>query len=109
MGNEVANVLVGVATLAIRQPRDALAEWMSDQYYAGGHSVKLSKGGSGSAGSTHLQLDPTGANLALTLQQMEDAVVAASPEYSFYHKCQNGVTGNYVQLEMRFEDPNSEG
>jgi len=109
MGNTIANVLVGVASLAIRQPNDALAKWVTDQYYAGSHSVKLSKGGSGNAGSTHLQLDPIGANVALTLQQMEDAVVAGTPEFSFYHKCQNGVTGNFVQLEMRFEDPNSEG
>lgn len=109
MGNESENVLVGLAALAIRQPNDALAQWMIDQYYAGSHSVKLSKGGSGNAGSTHLQLTPRGVCEALTLQQMEDAVVAAAPEYSFYHKSQNGVTGNYAQMEFRFEDPNSEG
>jgi len=109
MAKTIANVLVGVATLFIRQPNDAIAEWMSDQYQAGSHSVRLKKTGSGNAGSTHLQLEPTEALEALTLQQMEDAVITAAPEYSFYHKCQNGVMGNYVQLEMRFEDPNSEG
>lgn len=109
MAKTIANVLVGVAELSVRQPNDAIAEWMSDQYHAGSHSVKLKKTGSGNAGSTHLQLDPAGANAALTLQQMETAIVTPGAEYSFYHKCQNGVTGNYVQLEMRFEDTNSEG
>lgn len=108
MGNESQNVLVGVASLAIRQPNDALAQWMTDQYYAGSHSVKLSKTGSGNAGSTHLQLTPRGVCVGLTLQQVEDAIVAAT-EYSYHHKCQNGVTGNYTQFEFRFEDPNSEG
>ena len=109
MGKTIANVLVGVGTLFVRQPNDAITEWMDDEYQAGTHSVRLKKTGSGNAGSSHLQLGPTGVNAALTLQQMETAVVAGAPAYSFYHKCQNGVTGNYVQLEMRFKDPNSEG
>lgn len=109
MGNEVANVLVGVATLAIRQPNDALAQWMTE-HYAGSHSVKLSKGGSGNDGSTHLQLTPRGASAEVTLQDFEDAIVGAEgAEYSFYHKSQNGVKGNYAQFEFRFEDPDNTG
>lgn len=106
MGNEAQNVLVGVATLAIRQPKDALAEWVSDIKYAGSHSVKLSKGGSGNAGSTHLQLTPPA---GITVDAFAIAAAAGgASKYSFWHKCQNGVTGNYAQFEFRFEDPNSE-
>lgn len=106
MSNESENVLVGLATLAIRQPNDALAQWMTDQYQAGSHSVKLSKGGSGNAGSTHLQLDPPA---GITMQMFEDAIGALTPEYSFYHKLgANAVVGNFLQFEFRFKDPNSE-
>jgi len=109
MAKTIANVLSGVATLNIREPNNARAEWQNDQYQAGTHSVKLIKTGVGNAGSTHLQLGPTGANAALTLQAMETAVIGGAPVYTFYHMPQNGVTGNYAQFEMRFEDPNSEG
>lgn len=105
MEKTVANVLVGVASLAIRQPNDALAEWASDQYYAGSHSVKLSKKGSGNAGSTHLQLTPP---TGITLNTFcTNAAAGGAKKYSFWHKCQNGVTGNYAQFEFRFEDPDS--
>lgn len=107
MGNTVANVLVGVATLAIRQPNDALAEWATE-FNEGAHSVKLSKAGSGNAGSTHLQLTPRGTNADLTLTAFIAGVVDAGVEYSFYHKSKAGVSGNYVQWEFRFEDPDSE-
>ncbi len=106
MGNEVANVLVGLATLSIRQPNDALAQWVSDLKYAGSHSVKLSKGGSGNAGSTHLQLTPP-AGITVDLFAT-NAAAGGAEKYSFWHKCQNGVTGNYAQFEFRFEDPDSE-
>jgi len=109
MANESQNVLVGVASLAIRQPNDALAEWVSDIKYAGSHSVKLSKGGSGNAGSTHLQLTPRGVSAAVTMATFEAAIKDATHAYSFYHKSQNGVTGNYAQFEFRFEDPDSDG
>lgn len=103
---EISNVLTGVATLSIRQPNDAIAEWMSDQYQAGSHSVKLSKKGSGNAGSTHLQLTPP-AGITFTAF-CANATAGAPTAYSFYHKCQNLVTGNYLQMEFRFEDPDSE-
>lgn len=102
----IANVLVGEAILSVRQPNDAIAEWMSDQYQAGARSVKLSKIGTGNAGSTHLQLTPP-AGITFTVF-CANATAGGATEYSFYHKCQNGVTGNYLQMEFRFEDPDSE-
>ena len=102
----IANVLTGVATLGVRQPNDARAEWSATQYQAGTHSVKLSKTGSGDAGSTHLQLTPpTGITFTAFCA---NATAGAPTVYSFYHKAQNGVTGNYLQMEFRFEDPDSE-
>ena len=106
MAKTIANVLVGVAKLFVRQPNDAIAEWMSDQYQAGSHSVKLTKRGSGNAGSTHLQLTPPAGITFTTF--CANATTGAPTAYSFYHKCQDGVTGNYVQFEFRFEDPDSE-
>lgn len=106
MGKTIANVLVGVAALFIRQPNDAIAEWMSDQYQAGSHSVKLKKTGSGNAGSTHLQLTPPPGIDFTTF--CANATAGAPTAYSFYHKCQNLITGNYLQMEFRFEDPDSE-
>lgn len=100
MSNTIANVLVGVATLGIRQPNDALAEWSDEQKQAGSYSAKLTKTGSGNAGSTHVQLTPpTGITMT--------AWTAAITDYSFYHFC-NAVTGNFGQYEFRFEDPDSD-
>lgn len=106
MSNTIKNVLVGVATLAVRLPNDALAEWVSDIKYAGSYSVKLTKGGSGNAGSTHLQLTPPAGITVDTFAV--NAAAGGAEKYSFWHKCQNGVTGNFAQFEFRFEDPDSE-
>ena len=97
----IANVLTGVAALAIRQPNNSIAEWSRTQEYAGSWSAKLYKSGSGDAGSTHVQFTPpTGTTLA--------AFVAGVTTNSFYHYC-SAVTGNFMQFEIRFTDPNSDG
>lgn len=101
MAKTVANVLMGVATLAIREPRDALAEWSRTQKYAGSYSAKLYKGGTGDAGSTHVQIiPPTGKTVQNFLDDPTD--------YSFYY-WYSAVTGNFVQFELKFEDPDSDG
>ena len=103
MANTIANVLVGVATLGIRQPNDARAEWSTVQQFAGDYSVKLFKAGSGSAGSTHFQMvPPTG----ITLTNWTTGIAAG--QYSFYHWLQ-ALRANFPQMEFRFEDPNSDG
>lgn len=100
MGNEVDNVLIGLATLSIRQPNDALAMWSTVQKYTGSYSARLSKGGSGNAGSTHIQITPpTGKTVQNFLDDPTD--------YSFYY-WYNAVTGNFCQYELKFEDPDSD-
>ena len=101
MAKTIANVLVGVASLFIRQPNDAIAEWSTAQVYAGSYAVKLYKGGSGNAGSTHLQITPpTGITLA--------TFTTGITNYAFRHSLQ-AITANWIQMEFRFEDPNSDG
>ena len=100
MAKTIANVLVGAASLFIREPNDARAEWSALQKYAGDRSVKLYKGGSGNAGSTHLQITPPTA-------QTLTAFVADPTDYSFWY-WYSAVTGNFIQFELRFEDPDSD-
>ncbi len=97
----IANVLVGSAILSIRQPNDAIAEWANAQYQAGDYSVKLYKAGSGNDGSTHLEIIPP-AGITMT------AWTAAIVTNSFYHLLE-ALSANWIQMEFRFEDPNSEG
>ncbi len=100
MAESIADVLVGVATLGIREPNNARAEWSTIQQYAGSRSVKLYKAGSGNAGSTHLQITPPTA-------QTLTAFVDDPTDYSFWY-WYSVVTGNFVQFELRFEDPDSD-
>lgn len=95
----ISEVLVGVATLGIREPNDARAEYSTIQKYAGDRSVKLYKGGSGNAGSTHLEVIPP-------TKQTLTAFVADPTDYSFWY-WYSVVTGNFVQFELRFEDPDT--
>jgi len=101
MADTPGNVLTGRAILAIRNPNDALAEWSTAQHYAGNHSVRLYKGGSGNAGSTHVEIvPPAGLTVA--------ALLADPTDYSFWY-WYSAVTGNFVQFELKYEDPNSDG
>jgi len=103
MANVIANVLTGVATLGIRQPNDAIAEWSTAPVQAGTYSVKLYKGGTGNAGSTHLEIIPPAGILGSSFT----AAIAAG-HYEYYHYC-SAVTANFGQFELRFEDPDSVG
>ena len=104
MANDVDNVLVGVATLAIRQPNDALASWSTEKKQAGTYSVKLEKKGTGNAGSTHLQITPRDA--AITFATWATQVAANGYTYYYFR---NAVAGGFwEQIEFRFEDPDSD-
>lgn len=103
MANTIANVLVGVATLGIRQPNDARAEWDAVNFQAGSYSAKLIKTGTGNAGSTHLEVIPSGLTFASYHTNM-----AIADKYTFYYMHQLGITGNFTQVEFRFEDPDSD-
>jgi len=89
-----------VATLSVREPNDAIAEWSTAQKHLGNYSAKLYKGGSGNDGSTHLEIiPPTGTTMTLW--------TAGIANNSFWHHC-SAVLGNFAQMEFRFEDPNSD-
>ncbi len=103
MSKTIANVLTGVATLSVREPNDALAEWSTIQKQAGSRSVKLYKAGSGNPGSTHFQFVPPA---GITLGDWTVDIAAGNT--SFYHYLQ-ALLANWVQMEFRFEDPNSDG
>lgn len=97
----ISNVLVGVATLAVKSPySEAAAEFSTIQKHLGNYSVKLYKDGTGNDGSTHLQITPPA---GITLATWTAAIV----NNSFYHHC-SAVSANWAQFEFRFEDPNSD-
>ena len=101
MAKTIANVLIGKAKLFLREPNNARAEWSDQQAYAGSYSAKLYKSGSGDAGSTHIEIvPPTGKTV--------DALVADPTDYSFYYYY-GAVTANWIQFELKYEDPNSDG
>jgi len=102
MVKKSSNILTGVAELGIREPNDALAAWSTVQKFAGVESVKLYKGGSGNAGSTHFQMTPP---TGITMTNWTAGIAAG--HYSFYYWYQ-AITANWVQMEFRFEDPNSD-
>lgn len=99
----IANVLTGVAALSIRYPNDAIAEWSEPGYLLLPQSAKLLKTGSGSPGSTHVQfIPPTGITFL--------SAMANPGFYGFAHNNQIlGAIANWAQMELRFEDPNSQG
>jgi len=99
MAKTIANVLVGVATLSIRQPNDAIAQWSKEHAYAGTWSAKLYKGGSGNAGSTCLEIDASG--LGETLATWTTG--CAANQYTYWHYFE-ALTANWVQVEFHFED-----
>lgn len=101
MGNQVERILKGKSVLAVRVPNDALAKFSTAQKYAGDYSVLLYKGGSGDNGSTHIQVTPPAGK---TVQNFLDDPT----DYSFYY-WYSAVTGNFIQYELRFEDPDSDG
>jgi len=104
MAKTIANVLAGIATLYLREPNNAKAEMSDQQAYAGDYSAKLYKSGSGNAGSTNIEL----ASTTLWTAKTVDALVNDPTDYSFYYYY-SAVTGNFVQFELKYEDPDSDG
>lgn len=108
MGKTIANVLTGVATLGIRRPNDARAEWSTVNPYVGTYSARLYKSGSGNAGSTCVEIDPTARGITF-----EAFFAGGLINNGFWHNSLNledaAVAGNYAQMEFKFEDPDSDG
>ena len=104
MAKTIANVLAGIATLYLREPNNAKAEMSDQQAYAGSYSAKLYRSGSGNAGSCRLELSSETAWTSLT----PTTLVADPTDYSFYYYY-SAVTGNFIQFELYYEDPDSDG
>lgn len=100
----IANVLTGVATLGIREPNNAIAEWSTTKFYQGSRSAKLYKSGSGDYGSTYFKVVPPGVTLGI----YNTAVNAGAGAWDFWYYF-SLITGNMLQIELRFDDPNSNG
>lgn len=109
MTQTIANVLTGVATLSIRQPNDAIAEWSTEQVHDGEtYSVKLTKVNNPGVGggSTHFQITPVGVTLT---NWNDDMGVADTYEYWYRHVAGHpDALVNFEQIEFRFEDPDSD-
>lgn len=103
MAKTIANVLVGVAKLFVRQPNDAIAEWSTVDRHQGTHSVKLTKRTGGANGGTGIKFCPPSINLGTW-----DDKVNTAPLYEFWFRNQLTVgVRNWVQWGFRFDDPNS--
>lgn len=103
MVNTIANVLTGVAILEVGAPEGDRAEWSDEQSVEGSHSVKLSKPATGDYGSTHVQITASGNAATQTLQDFEDQTLVWGWDYF-----RAPVSAYWEQMELRFEDPNSE-
>jgi len=93
----------GHAILIARSEIAALqdtAAWSVAQQQAGEYSALLTKTGAGADVSTHLEFTP---NETITLNDFQDAMTDAAPEWSFYH-FSSAVLGNFAQIEFRFVD-----
>lgn len=103
MAKTIANVLVGVAKLLVRQPNDAIAEWSTADYHEGTHSVKLTKRAGGINGGTGIKFCPPGINLGTW-----NTLVNRAPLYEVWYRNQK-TTGvdirNWIQWGFRFDDP----
>ena len=86
---------------------DGTAAWNSTAATVkhGSYSVKLAELATGDAGSTHLQFIPAS---GITVSDFQEAITDVTPDWSFWHYL-SADTANWVQFELRFEDPDSTG
>lgn len=90
-------ILVARSVIA---PTDSTAAWSTAQQDAGEYSALLTKtGGAEGDRSTHLEFTP---NEVLTLNDLAEAIDAATPAWSFEHYS-SAVLANFAQIEFRFE------
>lgn len=106
MPNTISRVLTGVATLAVDAPAENRAEWSDEQSHTGNHSVKLSKGGLGNAGSTNVQITASGNAAAQRITDFEGC--AADWGWWYFREIIAAGSTYWTQMELRFEDPNSD-
>lgn len=108
MTKTIANVLVGVAEIGVKSIFDeSIAEFSTEQHYAGNYSAKLRKSGLGTgASSCHVQITPPA---GITMTAFAAGIVAGS--YGFWHHSSLDVAGlgNFAQMEFRFESTTGTG
>ena len=101
----IVNVLTGVATLEVKDPDTMRAEWSQEYVYPGAtYSVKLSKPATGSYGSTHVQITPSGAAASLTCNEWTN--LAGRWGWDYRRSVTTGVAW-WIGMECRFSDPDS--
>lgn len=105
MPNTIGNVLVGVATLAVHNEHD-LAEWTKDYAHAGVYSAHLVKDALSTDRSTHVQFNPTLAELLFSTFQAD--VIGDDATYHFWERT-DGTTASWAQMELRFEEVDGNG
>ncbi len=106
MAKTISNVLVGVGVLSVRD-ENALAEWVTAQQQVGSYSAKLTKNGSGNPGSTHMQFNPTIAQMLFS--DFEDDITGVQDGTSYYHRESVVTALNWEQFELRFEQVGGDG
>ncbi len=106
MTKTIRNVLTGVGVLSVRDEH-ALSEWVTAEQQAGSYSAKLTKDGSGNPGSTHMQFNPTIAQMLFS--DFEDDITGVQSGCSYYHRESVTTTLNWEQFELRFEQVGGDG
>ncbi len=89
------------------------AEWSTTEEHPdpetltvmGAYSALLDKD-AGTVGPTYVQFIPPAGT---TFGDLQDAITAAAPKWSFWHFLESTGVTNGPQFELRFEDPNSVG
>ena len=106
MPETIANVITGVAVLSVGGPGMGRAEWSDVEVYdTNTYSVKLTKSGLEGGqyyGSTGVQFTPAAGQTIANLTN-----IAAEAQWSFRHWLE-AVSAYWLQLELHYEDPNSE-
>jgi len=102
MAKTISNILTGVATLSIGTP-NSRAQWSTEivRAAAGAYSIKITKRG-GAYGSTGVLFNYTG-----PVQTIDD--FDTDTDWGFWYYRQNVSGAYWMQMEYRFEDPDTTG
>ena len=106
MAKTIRNVLTGVGVLSVRDEH-GLAEFVTAQQQTGSYSAHLVKDGSGNDGSTHVQFNPTIAQMLFS--DFEDDITGIQNGCSYWHRESVVTAFNWEQFELRFEQVGGDG
>jgi len=83
-----------------------VAAWSTTQKQVGSYSAKLTKDSGGGAGSTYVQFVPT---LSTAITVADVTTLGASGDWSFWYWLEDTANDWGAQMELKFEDPDSDG